>query len=378
MIDWKGQDLQCGSHGLAILDVFSRPVSFRDAMRVLSRGANGIQDWQDLLQTVVALRVAGVLFDAAQTEPELLQAPKGFDKPWIHIKMLNDRPRTEGYLAAIRETVREGDVVLEIGTGTGVLAMAAAKAGARHVYAVEAGAIGGLAREVIAANELTDRITVIDGWSTRIDLPERADVMISEIIGDDPYAERILEATLDARKRLLKPSARQVPSLLEVWGLPIAVPADYVNRYCYTDDLRGRWASFYQMDFGPLVAASREDGYRFEIEPWIAREWAIFSEPVLLSRTDLMTFTDVSVLAERPFIVNRSGEINGLMVYFEAELRAGTTICTHPVRASDDSSWRNRVQILPVPLPVNAGDRLWMEYRYEFGATWCQITANIS
>src|ERR1019366_4026012 len=100
VIDWKGRDLQCGPHGLAILDVFSQPVSFRKAMTRLSRQAKGPQDRQDLLRTVVALRVAGVLFDAGQTEPGLLQAPKGFDKPWIHIKMLNDRQRTAGYIAA--------------------------------------------------------------------------------------------------------------------------------------------------------------------------------------------------------------------------------------------------------------------------------------
>jgi predicted RNA methylase len=59
----------------------------------------------------------------------------------LHLAMLDDRNRTAAYLEAIRDGVREGDVVVDIGTGTGVLAAAAAQAGARRVYAIEVGDI---------------------------------------------------------------------------------------------------------------------------------------------------------------------------------------------------------------------------------------------
>ena len=73
-----------------------------------------------------------------------------------------------------------------------MLAVAAARAGARHVYAIEATPLAHEAREVVRANGLEDRVTVVEGWSTRISLPERASVAVSEILGSDALEERVL------------------------------------------------------------------------------------------------------------------------------------------------------------------------------------------
>lgn len=135
----------------------------------------------------------------------------------LHLDMLNDRTRTLSFIEAIRETVRPGDVVLDVGTGTGILAAAAARAGARHVYAIEAGQIHRVARELFASNNLSDRITLVKGWSTQVELPERADVLISEVIGHEPLAEDVLETTWDAVARLVKPDARLVPRRLRIF-----------------------------------------------------------------------------------------------------------------------------------------------------------------
>ena len=81
--------------------------------------------------------------------------------------MLDDDRRTEAYLAALTKAVRPEDVVLDIGTGTGVLAVAAARAGARHVYAVEATDIADVAERVFTANGVGDRVTLIRGGRPR-------------------------------------------------------------------------------------------------------------------------------------------------------------------------------------------------------------------
>ena len=80
--------------------------------------------------------------------------------------MLDDRGRTNGFCHALRTIVKPDDVVVDIGTGTGVLATCAALAGARKVYAVESSGIAEVAARVFAANGVTDRVTLVRERST--------------------------------------------------------------------------------------------------------------------------------------------------------------------------------------------------------------------
>jgi predicted RNA methylase len=100
--------------------------------------------------------------EGALAPPDVDRGPiRGWADPVEHACMLQDERRTGDYLAALAEAVRPGDVVLDIGTGSGVLAIAAARAGARRVYAVEASDIAEVAEQVFAANGVQDRVTLI-------------------------------------------------------------------------------------------------------------------------------------------------------------------------------------------------------------------------
>ena len=68
------------------------------------------------------------------------------------------------------------------------------------------------------------RITLVPGWSRQIELPEQADLLVSEIIGNEPFEEEVLETTLDARRRLLKPGARLIPNALTLFARPLELP----------------------------------------------------------------------------------------------------------------------------------------------------------
>ncbi len=223
-----------------------------------------MQDWAALTSTIVELYRAGVLQDETQSRPEVIH---GFGNLSVHIRMPNDGTRISSFVAGIDEVVTAGDVVVDIGTGTGVLAIAAARAGAKHLYAIEASDIGRSAEAIFEANGVADRITLVRGWSTRTTLPDRADVLVSEIIGNDPLAEGVVQAIMDARKRLLKPEARLVPGKVRVLALPVTIPGDELMKRKVTVETLRNWYSWYGIDFGPLLQAKRDLLPEFYIKP---------------------------------------------------------------------------------------------------------------
>src|SRR5687768_18330237 len=98
--------------------------------------------------------------------------------------MLLDAARVEGFARAIAQVVRPGDVVLDVGTGTGILAILAAKAGARRVYAIDRSGVVELARAHVAANGVGDVDEVIRGSLEQLQLPEPPRVIVGEQLGN--------------------------------------------------------------------------------------------------------------------------------------------------------------------------------------------------
>src|SRR5215208_4444409 len=118
--------------------------------------------------------------------------------------MLQDRERTGAFRRAIHEVVTPGDVVMDIGAGSGVLSLFACQAGARRVYALEAGPAIEIAREMARRNEVEDRVVLINELSHRTRIDEPVDVLVTETLWNFGFGEGILGVVLDARERFLK------------------------------------------------------------------------------------------------------------------------------------------------------------------------------
>ena len=119
--------------------------------------------------------------------------------------MSNDEIRMTAYEKAIKETVRQGSVVVDIGTGTGILAQWALEAGARKVFGIDVNKkVLDLAEKRIGKAGLNDKFTIINKLSYEVELPEKADVVISEILGNLGDNEDMTPSLDDARKRFLK------------------------------------------------------------------------------------------------------------------------------------------------------------------------------
>ncbi len=144
-----------------------------------------------------------------------------FVRPSMHKLMLEDFYRTLSFRNAMLLQVKPGMHVLEIGTGTGILCHFALEAGAEHVTTIESTAFAGIARDILAANGLADRVTVIEGLSFDIELPNKADLLITETLGHAGYEEGILHTAWDARQRLLKPRAPIMPGAFTIFAAPV-------------------------------------------------------------------------------------------------------------------------------------------------------------
>ena len=135
----------------------------------------------------------------------------------VHRTMICDRVRTDAFRRAIDAVVRPGDIVLDVGAGTGILSLFAARAGAAHVYAVEQTTIAVLAQALAAANGAANIVEVIQGDIMEVELPERVDVIVSEWLGGFGIDEGMLSPVIAARDRWLKPGGTMIPHSVTAW-----------------------------------------------------------------------------------------------------------------------------------------------------------------
>jgi predicted nicotinamide N-methyase len=161
--------------------------------------------------------------------------------PTWHFAMMNDAPRNAAYDEAIRRVV-PGRSVLDIGTGAGLLAMMAARAGAKSVTSCEQTPwIAAKAREVVAANGLADRIKLIAKHSSELkigtDLSERAEVLVTEVFGTSAINELVIPTVAHAHAQLLRPGATVVPRAASVRAYLAGGPA--LEGYFFVDRAAG-------------------------------------------------------------------------------------------------------------------------------------------
>lgn len=274
--------------------------------------------------------------------------------------MLADEGRISAYAQAIRQTVKPGSVVIELGTATGFMAFLACQAGARKVFALDPSDTLAIARQTAKDNRLADRVEFLPLMSTAFTPVERADVLISDLRGTTPCFEHHLSSMVDARERLLKPDGTLI------------CQKDTLN-VCVVEDrelhqkLAGVWEDArWGMDLrAALVYAPHQfKRVKFKVDQMLCapQTWATIHYP---------TVTSPHVHGTASLEITRAGTGHALGMWFDAELAGGAEFSNAPtepnhVYGRQILGWPRAVSLQPgdrvevkLDAVFSAGDYIW-------------------
>lgn len=241
------------------------------------------------------------------------------------------------------EVVEPGDVVVDIGSGTGVLSLFAAMAGASRVYSIEREPVIEIAGEIASRNGLSELVTFIAGSSLEVDIPERANVLITETIGNVGFDEGIITWIADAKKRFLKQDALVVPGRVDAVASLISVPRDFRAIEKWSQPLQ-------TLDFTPLTRIARNNLLWTDLSPA-----AVVTEPVVVFGTDFSGEPEPMSGSVRVEAVKDS-LVHGIGVWFRSSLTPSIEITNAPPNAVP--SWEQGFLPLDAPIEIAAGDRV--------------------
>lgn len=274
----------------------------------------------------------------------------------FHALMLGDQLRMQVYEAAIKTAIKPGDIVVDLGTGTGILARWACEAGAQRVYGIECNAkMLDRANTTLAHLGYGDRFVGIHALSYAVDLPERADVIVSEIIGNLGDNEDCARILADARLRMLAPGGRMLPQQLATYLVPVASPS--LHRQINEGICRS--VSQTQNIRQLLDALGLDSPFEIYYDAILPRS-TYLSLPQPARRFDFEEdgyATDYTFSLR--FTANAMGTLTGFKGFFVAELCNGIVL---NIEGDDDGSgrysdsWKHAYLPLKQPLAVQGGD----------------------
>ena len=234
-------------------------------------------------------------------------------------KMITDTVRVDSYVKALRQKINDRSVVLDIGAGPGIFSLLACQLGARRVYAVEPDESIQLAKQIAAANGFSNRIEFIQDFSTNITLPEKADIVVSDISGVLPFFRRLIPTIRDARERLLVPGAAAIPSRNKLWAAVVEAPEFY-------SDYMSPWSEgAYDLDLTPGKNLVANSWRKFR-----ARPEQLVTSPSVWADLDFTRIEEPDITSQLSWTVSREATGHAVVAWVEAFLTEDVTFSNAP------------------------------------------------
>jgi protein arginine N-methyltransferase 1 len=270
-----------------------------------------------------------------------------------YARMAADARRLRAYAEALRSAVRPGAVVVDVGAGTGVLTLLACRFGARRVFAIEPNESIVMAANLAAENGFSERIEFLQVDARSVNLPERADVVVSDLRGALPAYGDHFDVIRHAREHFLAPGGVLIP---ESDRLMMAVAE--------CDDL-------YEHALGP---ATGPEGLTFgavrqhlancittdRTRPLGAKN--LLTTPTPWAELDYRRILPAPIEGAARCLVERFGTGHGIALWFEATLADGVRYSSAPAH---DAVYSRAFLPWPRPIPLESGDSVSVEF-------WCQ------
>jgi tetratricopeptide (TPR) repeat protein len=288
--------------------------------------------------------------------------------PEWHVPMMNEQSRNQAYFDALKAVITPDSTVFEIGTGSGLLAMMAAKLGAKQVVSCESvPLIAETAQQIIADNNYQKTIKVITKKSTEIeigiDFPEKADILVSEIFSSELLGEHVLPSLEDAKKRLLKPQGKVIPAAGSIMiGL---FTGDDIRRNLIVEDAFG----FNLQSFNKIVSKKR----------MIARNdlnIQLLSDGVDAFHFDFEGENSFPAQSKSLEITaTKNGRCYGIIQWLKLDMNGDQKIMfeNHPSQTSKVSNWQQCAYLFDAPIEVKAGQIVTVNAAHNRAVPWFWI-----
>jgi type III protein arginine methyltransferase len=290
---------------------------------------------------------------ALEIDPQNTSARSGLDHtlalvlPQWHSAMLNDTNRNDAFEEAIKAAVTASSTVLDIGTGTGLLAMMASRAGAAKVTGCESvGVLAQTASEIVEQNDFQDRVSIIHKRSQDLklseDIGQLTDVLIAEIVDAGLLGENIITATSDARRRLCTTDVKIIPGGASVYAVPIE--SEEIVHERSVDTANGFNISLFNTLRPNMYLQTDLSKY----------QWQMLCDPIRVFEFDFSQDTPTTAEENFRLTPHRDGIAHGIAFWFNLHLGPGVTLSTSP--GAPPTHWHQAVYTLPEPMEIKQNE----------------------